>query len=240
MEKTFLASIKKRVFPSSWNKSSQTSKTITEIRFFDYGNIPFKLYYDIASTGNLERLQISGEPDFEKCVEAWEEIVRRNGEENGSFTYMNYLSNFRAYGKLMAEYTAVKYILTLLAVTSKLDEETQELLTYVTKRGYRINRSNSQAYEQSLADAMRRSDNLITRIGIKQAEINRYLATGKKQSDDTGGFEALMANLIAALGQHIPDDVTLARYNEYRKIIKRKEAAEKKLKSQSKYGRNRA
>lgn len=54
---------------------------------------------------------------------------------------------------------------------------------------------------------------------MKQNELIKFNETGSNNKDT---FETTMANLCSGLGFTVSDDITLARYNEYRKIIIRK------------------
>lgn len=171
----------------------------------------------IADSGDCLLIAI-GKARPEKCMEAWEEIVRRNAEENGDYTYQNYVDNLKEYYRLIAEHTLIKA--SLLKLTYKVDPM---LCKYLTSRGYVIRlgkqkAADSQAYGNSIIAAVRKSDNLITKIRMKQKEMTN--TTNLKGQSKT--FEAVMGNLISLLGFEVSADLTLARYNEYKKFIKQK------------------
>ena len=50
-------------------------------------------------------------------------------------------------------------------------------------------------------------------------------------------FEVLMAALSFELGMTLQDDITLSRYNEYLKLIEKKQRAMKQAKERGQYGR---
>ena len=171
-----------------------------------------------ASSGHYERLQLTGDIDIEKCVEKWEEIVSANSEANNSFEYANYVEKYRSYSLLLNEYITVKAMLTKLAFAIDKD-----LIEWLSKKGYKIvtNEGNDR-YEESLMNAIRRSDNLVTKTMMKANELR---ALQNKQNNKIGGFESVIADLIFSLGFEVKDDITLARYNELKKLIKRKHEA---------------
>lgn len=178
----------------------------------------------IADTGNVLLVAI-GKARPEKCAEAWEEIVRRNAEENGSYEYQNYMDNLREYYRLIAEHTLVKA--SLLKLTYKVDPQ---LARYLTSRGYVIRlgkqkASDSEAYANSIRSAISKSDNLVTKIKMKQKEMTS--TTNLK--GQVKSFESVMGNLIALLGFEVSANITLARYNEYKKFIKQKYKPKEKV-----------
>jgi len=52
--------------------------------------------------------------------------------------------------------------------------------------------------------------------------LQSEVANFKGESENAITFEELMATLCVQLGFTVPDDITLARYNEYKKIIKKR------------------
>lgn len=177
---------------------------------------------DIAESGNPLMILKSEKWWYrvspERCSEAWEEIVRRNAEENGSYDYQNYLNNLKEYYRLISEHTLVKA--ALLKLSYKVDPI---LAKYLTSRGYVIRLGkqravDSEAYANSIFAAVKKSDNLVTKIRMKRKEMTN--TTNLKGNSKT--FEAMMASLISLLGFEVNSNITLARYNEYKKFIKQK------------------
>jgi hypothetical protein len=169
---------------------------------------------EIAEKGDYIRLHKSGLLNVERLSEAWESIVKENGKHTGSNKFNNYLVNAKVYGSLVADYLMVRSALTYLSF--KIDDEMIELLA---KKGYRIDKSSSVKYAESINSALRRSENIGTQAIIKQNEIKK-LQSDKKEGT---GFEQVMAMLSLQLGFPVPDDITLARFNEYQKLIKQKD-----------------
>ena len=175
---------------------------------------------EIATTGKYSPLTLTGNPSKEESVEAWESIVKENSKHSGDFQYDSYFTLLQAYHQFICEYVMVRNMLFKLATV--IDYEYVEACR---ARGYQINLKDSASYEKSIAAALRRTANLITRARMKQSEIEREFG-GKPQK--SFGFEETMANLTMALGFVVPDNVTLARYNEYKKMIKSRNVKTKK------------
>ena len=165
-----------------------------------------------AKTGKYDLLTLTGNPSKEESVEVWETIVKENSKHSGDLQYDSYFTLIQAYYQFVCEYTLVRNM--LLKLSTVIDYEFVEACR---ARGYPINLKDSVSYEKSIAAALRRTANLITRARMKQSEIEREFG-GKPQK--SYGFEETMANLTMALGFVVPDNVTLARYNEYKKMIK--------------------
>lgn len=179
---------------------------------------------EIALTGNVALIGSEDELDNQT---SWDAIVQRNNEESGGLEYQNYFADLQAFSLLINEYILVKACLIKLSYKVDL-----ELITFLKKKGYSINTKSTADYSESLNLAMRKSENLRNRFGLKQNELEETL---KRQDGERLSFEQVMANLNFLIGFNVDDNITLARYNEYRKIIKAKQAAEEKAKA-SNYG----
>lgn len=171
----------------------------------------------IADSGNVMLVAI-GKARHDKCAEAWEDIVRRNAEENGDYAYQNYVENLKEYYRLITERDLV--FACLLKLSCKVDKDTAKFLTsrgYVIRLG-KMQQSDSEAYANSLSSARSKMMNLNTKIEMKQKEMTN--TTNLKGNQRT--FESVMGSLISMLGFEVSSDLTLSRYNEYKKFIKEK------------------
>lgn len=175
----------------------------------------------IAMTGNLELLRISGNNTREELLLCWEQIVSSNSKASGDYTYDSYFQLIKGYAQLLANYTVAKVTLWKLAFVIDYDS-----IQDVRKRGFKIDLNNTEAYAASLTAALRKVNNLVTRATMKRKELEALQQ--KEQSAQQGEkilFEELLANLCAGLGFEVKDTITLAAFNAYRKIIKRKNEA---------------
>lgn len=199
----------------SVKKQSSQNLSHTSEGLYDYDTIPLKVYIQIASTGKLELLLIKGEnKTLEVYTEQWESIVKRNSDTTGTFDYDEYFQLLKSYALLMVDYTLSKAL--LISLSFNID---YEKLQKVRSLGYRIDTSNTLTYTTSLTNALRKCENLNTKLVAKRKEIDLLFKDAVKNKT---GFEEIIANLNYQLGFNVNEDITLARFNEYKKILNRK------------------
>lgn len=188
--------------------------------FLTYDNIQLKTFLEIASTGNVQLLCIRGKAGQVELVKRWEELVRINSDHNDDSNYDVYLDNLKTYGEFMNQYTMVKAMLTVLCY--QIDDEYIEELKQL---GYNIavskdpDQSGKKAYLESLEAAMRKSDNLVTKL---KSKYNELLDLTKEVGEERVTLGSLIAQVSFALGFNIPDTITLSQFNEYKRIVKQK------------------
>lgn len=173
------------------------------------------LYFKIANTGNVELLAKSGEADRNKCLYLWEDIVKKNAEVNGSRDYLNHLSDFKTFAKLNKDYYLVKAMLMRLSL--QFDKGIQEDLK---RKGYNIADPDSDDFFTSMMIADRQASNIVTKIKMKENELNKIASRSvKKFSSDKA-----LATLSVSLNMVLPQDITLSLFNEYKAIAKEKQS----------------
>jgi hypothetical protein len=188
--------------------------------YYSYNDIRLKTYIAICETGDYTLLVKRGRARIGKCSEIWEEIVKTNAEANGSYEYFNYLRTRKEYFRLIAERDFLK-----LAFTKLLRRVDRALVAEVKQKGFNISLLNSEQYSKTLYAAIHRWNNYSTKIKLKQNEMEGF---AKDNGDNVKSFEEIMGNLTSLLEFTVPDDITLARFNEYRKFIKEKYKSNRK------------
>lgn len=166
----------------------------------------------IASNGNLTLLGIAPQ---EKLIKQWELIIQANSKASGDFTYDSYLQLVKSYHQLVSNYTMVK--LGLYKIAFVID---YEVVIDLRARGFKISLNDSASYAASIQAGLRKVDSFITRANMKRNEIEAANKEGIATKPVL--FEEVLANLCAGLGFNVDDNVTLARFNEYKKIIRNK------------------
>lgn len=170
---------------------------------------------EIAKSGNVSLLNSTNN------LEEWEEIVRLNCINNDIHDYVNYLNALRSLSLLVNQYIAVKAHLSKLSIPvftgGKIDIGSVE---YLRSKGYEINMETKETYIISIQNALKKRENLMTRINMKRKEIEKLSTQHGKTVGDDKGVEQLLATLSFQLGFSVSDDITLARFNEYTKIVK--------------------
>jgi hypothetical protein len=93
-------------------------------------------------------------------------------------------------------------------------------LEYLRNKGYVIDTTTKESYIASLKGALRKRENLMTRINMKKKEIERIALQQKGGKGEDRSVEQLLAALSFQIGFPIAEDVTLARFNEYSRIVR--------------------
>jgi len=215
---------------------------------YKYEDIPLRTYLTVAENGTYGLLVKEGKFSDDELREQWDSIVEANSELTGQMEYSTYKDLLISYGQLLAQYNVDKG--QIMKLCFQVDTETIEDLQSkgyviqtkgdVTKQMELYNQAlvsgelndmlivdiqkqitaiNSAAYADSLTNALTRSNNLVTRIEMKTKEMERFAKIegfGKKVT-----YEELMANLNTALGFCVQDNITLAAFNEYQRILKK-------------------
>lgn len=189
------------------------SKSFT-IKLLRYDTVLLSTYIEIAQTGNTQLLVIKGFPTESQIAEAWEAIVQENAKASSDNTFRLFKENQRSYGKLLGEYELVRlYLMKSILVVDK------EALDYLRTKGFRMNDKSYSGYVESLNNAIQRSNHYITKIRAKLKELAKV---NEDKPKNAASIEETLATMSAILGFTIPAEVTLARFNEYKRICKKK------------------
>lgn len=208
----FLASVKQIARNWCGFTPSPISKESSAV-LHGYDTILLKTYVDIATTGFVEFLIISGRPTQEELIDRWEEIIQKNGEENHDSKYEVYSSLIRVYAEFIARHTVLSILLEILfyKVDFKHIEE-------VRSRGYVINTESDQAYEESLKKSTRKVSDLNTKAEMRRKELERQFPA-KKEGSKVPSYEEIVSQLELSLGAAKilmvidRETLTLAKYN---------------------------
>lgn len=174
---------------------------------------------NMATGGDVMQIVISGKPLREDVLEEWEKIVAENAKANGDYNYDSYFQLLKSYLKLISQYTIVKSMLMRCCFIISWED-----ISELRRRGFKIVVDNTGKYTESITAAMRRVDNLVTRAVMKKKEIEKYFQESDRKQSPVG-FEQAMANLNYSLGFSVNENLTLAAFNEYKKIIRAKNSA---------------
>lgn len=187
---------------------------------YTYDSIPLTLYLEVAQTGNTDLLVISGNPTEKEIEKAWDEITRLNSNSTGRTNHQ--LDNIKDYVRLLSKYQAS--LASIMQLHLCVDDEA---LLYLASNGYKIDTSSNTAFRESLKAAQRKVANVVTKIESKYKEIMAAAAEADPDAPVHSGIETMLAAVSATLGFNVESNVTLARFNEYNKIIKKRIEASK-------------
>lgn len=181
---------------------------------------------ELIGTNDYSQLQISGKKDLVKCGEVWEEIVKMNAEKNKDFQFESFIEMQKCSKKYSADYVEIKALLTKLAlplISKNQFPIDHDAVKRLKRLGYNIVADQTWGiYEKSLMNALRRSDNLITKTKMKENEIKDFILNNRKGKAANISLEEVLGHLSAGLGYSVDQSITLSRYNIYKEILKAK------------------
>jgi hypothetical protein len=155
-----------------------------------------------------------GIASFDNCTERYEEIIKENSKRNNSFDYQHYFGLQRKLYTHINDYYTIKA--ALLKLTIDVD---REIIDFLKTKGFKISLKSQEEYEKTVHASFRRIEGHRTRANIIKSDIDK-LQKGKEASPL---YEEILAILSYQLGYTVDKNITLAQYNEYRKIIKHKQ-----------------
>ncbi len=185
------------------------------IRLLSYDTIELPVYLEIAQTSNYGLLVIEGRPSDKQLAEQWEAIVVRNSQANG-FSLENYEDDLKTYAELLGTYEKVR--LSLLECMFVIDNET---IAFLEEKGFKLDRSSASKYAKSIQACLQKSKNILTKLKTKYNEIQASNTVDKKAPVKTS-VEEVLANISVSMGFNVEPTVTLARFNEYKKIVRKR------------------
>lgn len=180
-----------------------------------------KLYIDIAKSGDFTKLVKSGKSGNDECLQAWESIVKRQQKESGSNQFDAFFRLSKGYLIHLNDHTVIRACLILVGINYLYID--WEYIKTLKEKGYIIDTSTPERVLETVKEGLNRCENLITKAVSKRKELDLMLKQSESGSKDGPGFEQMIANLNYALGFTVSEDLTLARYNEYQKILRAKQ-----------------
>lgn len=191
---------------------NQKSKSIT-VDLLTYDTIKLRTFVTIANTGNLSLL---GNGTLEDLTQAWEEIIKRNGKATNNMAYDSHLNLLKNYARLLSEFNTVKATLSSMLIKPNVDD-----LQFLSIKGYAIDASSVEAYVSTMNSAINKSSNIGSKLANAYNQLMVEKGDGNEQSATVG---QLVASLNVALeGKYADINILLSEYNEYKKLIKRKD-----------------
>jgi hypothetical protein len=200
-------------------RSKKTSLPITAV-CFSYDDIPLKLYLQIASTANYGLLLKSGAAPSDHLINVWGQIVKRNSQITGSLDYNSYVRLLKTYGGLDADYKIARSYIMMLHLV--IDDGQ---IAWLNEHGYVIDgKATNEVFQQQLVAAQTKVGNMVNKIKNKLKELND-LRKDKADGEDSANLEEILASMSFHLGFSLDQEITLARYNQFNKILKKAKTA---------------
>jgi len=205
-----------------------TFKSSTAI-LWGYDDITLKLYIDISKTGEVTKLVKKGRIDSEKCLDAWEELIKRQEKEIGTNNFGAYFSLHKAYLNYANDHEVIRATLVLVGLSTRQAYNSEGKLVWINlirpndlvwlrSKGHNIDLTSYDTVLSSVMACIHKNENLITKAVSKRKELEKMLE-GKGDGKPLE-FVDIMAQLNFAWPNPVSDDITLATYNSYQKILK--------------------
>lgn len=202
-----------RIVKKKFLKTSEKRSRTTIRACYKYSDILLRVFIDVSETGQYTLLVKQGEFTEAELIDQWAQIVEENSKQSGQLDYNTYRSLLVSYGKLIADYIVVKSDIVKLAAV--IDDD---IIEELRRKGYKINTTSTNDYIDSLNAASKKSDNLVTRIQMKLKELERF--HGSIKTNKTVTYAEVVATLNYALGFNTENDLTLAGFHAYQRVIK--------------------
>ena len=167
------------------------------------------MFIEVVNSGKTELL---GGLNYN---EAWLQIIKDNAEATDNHQFNFYTKTFLKKSAYAAKYLVEKSSLLMIAI--KIDEL---IINDLRLRGYKIDTSDNKKYLASINAGLRRVSNLTTKIGLAGSQMDEIIEMAKQVKRKTA--DEMLAEVSAGLGFAVDDNVTLARFNEYSKIVAKK------------------
>lgn len=155
----------------------------------------------------------------------WGKLLLEYAELDNNSDVLNRFELQKDILDLQNAYTVIKAMLKRLMIIPP-DHKTHgqtssHYINDLMKLGYRIDTDNRQAYQESILRADKKSNSIITQIQMK-----KNLLKGDVEEKHVS-FDSISAVISAELKFMIPEDISVAKYCEFKKIIKRRIKAPK-------------
>jgi len=174
--------------------------------------LPLKIFFDIANTRDYTLL-LKGKYKYIDDIilaMAWEDIMHEWITLSENNSAKDVIAKTDQQFKEAAKYCEIKAMLLYLVGGFK-----QEYIDRLNQLGYKINTTDREQLIKSIQTNYRRTNQINTKVKIIQKDIERSIGKTKKQT-----FDAAMAELSIELKFEPDQNITCARYLEYKKIIR--------------------
>lgn len=216
--------------PMSWGIFKKAS-----VKFWEYDDISLKLYIDISKTGDVTKLVKVGRIENQQCLDKWEELIKRQEKETGTNNLGAYISLLKAYLSYSNDHEVIRASLILVEWSNEqkiakdgslvwVNLTDWKHVIYLKSKGHTIDFTTYDTMITTVRAALHKNENLVTKAVSKRKELEKMLA-GKEEGKPLE-FVDIMAQLNFAWPNPVSDDISLAGYNSYQKILKARQKAE--------------
>lgn len=201
-------------------KKSASKDPVDQFQYYTTcTELPLKVFLHICMTGDLTNLRKDPgwDPVTQELKDLWGDLIIEYAHLNNDQEVLTKLEAEKEIAQLQAAYIVIKAMIRYLEIlTPDKDKNAAGYVSDLMKMGYHVDCSNSQNYKLSLERADKKSNSIITLIQMKKNSLK-----GEVEEKNLS-FDAIMAVISAELQFIIPDNISVARYCEYKKVMKRR------------------
>ncbi len=172
-----------------------------------------------------------GKVDNQQCLDKWEELIKRQEKETGSNNLGAYISLLKAYLSYANDHEVIRATLMLIYHSNEQRIAKDGSLVWVNlidwkhvvwlkSKGHTIDFTTYDSMVDSVKACLHKNENLVTKAVSKRKELEKMLE-GKEGGKEVE-FVDIMAQLNFAWPNPVADNISLATYNSYQKILKAK------------------
>lgn len=193
-------------------------------------DLPLKNFLQVIATGDYKYLyKVKSYENFSRIESTnlsilWNDIILEYAELDNNLEIHGSFENQKVIYQLENLYVVIKAMIrTLMFITphtkpARYGKTASKTIDDLSKLGYKIDTSSSAAYAASISAADKRANSIISQVNIRKAEMD---------ADNEGdyekiSFEKTLSILNSSLGFQVPEDITVAMYCEYKKVITKK------------------
>lgn len=202
-----------------YSKNSKSKSAKYSAYYANCSELPLETFLHICMTGDLTNLRRDGEwePLTQEHKDLWGDILMEYAELDNNQDILTKFETQKDIIQLQSAYNVINAMILWLQLVTPPEPTSVQYVNDLQKMGYHVDCTNSELYKLSLERAAKKTGSILTMIAMKKNTLK-----GEQIEEKNISFDAIMALISAELKFVIPEDISVARYCEYKKIMKRR------------------
>jgi len=189
--------------------------------------LPLRNFFKIISTGDFKYLYKVRNYDRLKSINTealsmlWGDVILEYADLSNDKNISNSFEEQKIIYQLENSYVVIKVMIRLLMFITPYSKGeghgdlATKTIADLKLMGYKIDLSSDKAYASSISAADKRANHIISQIKIRKADLATLEGEGSKDIS----FDYVISSLNTALKFIVPEDITVSRYCEYKKVL---------------------
>lgn len=190
-------------------------------------DLPLRNFLLVTSSGDYKFLYKWSDfiwfdvPESHDLSNLWSDLILEYGRLDNNLQIDESFQNQKILNQYENSFVFVKALIRILTLVSPDSENenysgaANDAIKTLDKLGYKIDVSSTKNYAKSITAADKRANSIITRINILRNEISG----NQSGENESASFDGIMSALSAALKFRVSEQITVARYCEYKKVL---------------------